>query len=185
VLAYVFWHVPRPGVPASDYESRLTAFHAGLRSGAVAGLGPTATVALAAIPWLDGAAGYEDWYLVEDFAALGTLNAAAVSGARQAPHAAAAAVSLTGVAGIMGHVCGTLLPARPEWAAWLSKPEGIAYDAFHAELSGALEGAPEACAWQRQMTLGPATEYCVLAAAEAALPWPARTWPVRTVIGTT
>jgi len=33
------------------------------------------------------------------------------------------------------------------------------------------------------MTLGPATEYCVLAAAPLPLPWPAvHSWPVRTVV---
>jgi len=181
VLAYVFWHVRAAHVGAADYEARLAAFHASLREDAPAGLGATATVALDAVPWLGGEAGYEDWYLVEDFAALGTLKAAAVSGARRAPHDAAAAVADRGVAGIMGHVCGgPLLPERPGWAAWLGKPAGVAYDAFHAELAGALAG--EGSAWQRQMTLGPATEYCVLAAAERALPWPAQAWPVRTVV---
>jgi hypothetical protein len=182
MLAYVFWHVPRPGVAPADYERRLAAFHAALEAGAVPGVGRTTTLALPAVPWLEGAAGYEDWYLVEGFAALGALNAAAVAGARRAPHDAAAAAALTGVAGIMGHVCGPLLPAEPAWAAWLSKPEGLAYDAFHADLATTLAGVPEACAWQRQMTLGPATEYCVLAARPAALPWPARGWPVRRVI---
>lgn len=181
MLAYVFWHVPAAAVAAADYEARLGAFHDRLRAGAPAGLGQTAAVALAEVPWLGGAAGYEDWYLVEDFAALGTLNAAAVSGARRAPHDAAAAAARAGVAGVMGHVAGPLLPARPGWAAWLGKPAGVAYDAFHAGLAGALGG--EASAWQRQMTLGPASEYCVLADAERELPWPLdRSWPLRTVV---
>ena len=182
MLAYVFWHVPRPGVPPSAYEARLARFHAGLRAAAPTGLACTLTLGLPAIPWLEGARGYEDWYLVEDFAALGTLNAAAVAGAAQGAHAAAAAVALVGVAGIVGHMCGPPLPAAPGWAAWLSKPEGLAYDVFHAELAATLGGAPEACAWQRQMTLGPASEYVVLGAAERELPWPARTWPVRAVV---
>jgi hypothetical protein len=181
VLAYVFWHVPAGDVAAADYEARLAAFHAGLRTEPPAGLGPTATVALAAIPWLGGARGYEDWYLVDDFAALGALNAAAVSGARRAPHDAAAAVARTGVAGLMGHVAGPLLPERLGWAAWLSKPAGLGYDAFHAELAAAL--APGGCAWQRQMTLGPATEYCVLADSECPLPRPPEhAWPLRAIV---
>jgi hypothetical protein len=181
VLAYVFWHVPAAAVGADDYEARLAAFHAALRAGADAWLGPTATVALPAVPWLGGAAGYEDWYLVEDFAALGALNAAAVAGERKAPHDAAAAAARAGVAGVMGHVAGPLLPAAPGWAAWLSKPAGTGYEEFHAELAAAL--GPDASAWQRQMTLGPATEYCVLAAAEQALPWPAaHAWPLRAVV---
>ena len=71
----------------------------------------------------------------------------------KAPHDAAAAAARAGVAGVMAHVAGPLLPARPGWAAWLRKPAGVAYDAFHAELADALDG--EASAWQRQMTLGP------------------------------
>ena len=181
VLAYVFWHVPSTDVTAGDYEQRLAAFHEKLRGARTAGLGPTATVALGDVPWLGGAAGYEDWYLVEDFAALGALNAAAVSGTRKAPHDAAAAAAHTGVAGVMGHVAGPLLPAAPGWAAWLSKPASRAYEPFHAELAAVLDG--DASAWQRQMTLGPASEYCVLAAAERELPWPVdRAWPLRTVV---
>jgi hypothetical protein len=181
VLAYVFWHVPAADVAAADYEARLAAFHAELRSGDPAWLGPTATFALAAVPWLGGSAGYEDWYVVEDFTALGTLNAAAVSGARKPPHDAAAAAARTGLGGVMGHVAGPALTAAPRWAAWLSKPAGAAYEAFHAELAAALP--PGASAWRRQMVLGPSTEYCVLAAAEAELPWPAaHAWPLRTVV---
>jgi hypothetical protein len=178
VLAYVFWHVPVPGVP--DYEDRLAAFHEALRGERPTGIGLTATVALGAIPWLDGAAGYEDWYLVEDFSTLGVLNAAAVSGGRRAPHDAAAEVAHRGVAGVMGHVAGPLLPERPGWAAWLSKPSGMPYDAFHAALWEALGN--DASAWQRQMTLGPATEYCVVAPVARELPWPAQSWPLRSVV---
>jgi hypothetical protein len=86
------------------------------------------------------------------------------------------------VAGVMGHVAGVPLPARIAWAAWASKPAGMAYGDAHAALSAALDGG-EASAWQRQMTLGPATEYCVLATAPVPLPWPAvHAWPVRTVV---
>jgi hypothetical protein len=180
VLAYVFWHLSAPDHDVADYEARLAAFHAVLRGERPHGLGLTATVALAAIPWLGGAAGYEDWYLVDDFAALAVLNAAAVSGGRRAPHDAAAAVAHGGIAGIMGHVSGPLLPERPGWAAWFGKPAGMEYDAFHAELWDAAGN--DACAWHRQMTLGPATEYCVLAPAERPLPWPAQSWAVRSVV---
>jgi hypothetical protein len=180
VLAYVFWHARASDVAADDYEARLAAFHASLREAPPAGLAATATVAVDAVPWLGGEAGYEDWYLVDDFAALGTLNDAAVSGRRKAPHDAAAAAADRGVAGIMGHVSGPLLPERPGWAAWLGKPPGMAYETFHAELADAL--GDDASAWQRQMTLGPAPEYCVLAPSERILPWPAQAWPVRSVV---
>ena len=117
-----------------------------------------------------------------DFGALGRLNEAAVSGSRRAPHDAAAAAAGAGTAGVMAHVAGPLLPARPAWAAWLEKPAGVAYPAFHAELAAALRGR-DASAWQRQMVLGPAAEYCVLAAEPLPLPWPpAHAWPLRPVV---
>ena len=180
MLAYVFWHVAAPGTAGAEYEERLAGFHAALRADPPPGLGLTATLGLDAIPWLGGAAGYEDWYLVDDFAALGVLNTAAVSGSRKAPHDEAAAAAHAGVAGLMGHVAGPLLPERPAWSAWLSKPTGMPYDAFHAALWEALGN--DASAWQRQMTLGPATEYCVLAPAPHELPWPAQAWAVRDVV---
>ena len=179
MLAYVFWHVPV--ADAAGYEDRLRAFHAALRADAPAGLGPTATFGLDAVPWFGGAAGYEDWYLVDDFAALGTLNAAAVSGAARAPHDAAAAAARAGVGGVMGHVGGPLLPPRLGWAAWLRKPAGMGYDAFHGELADAVGST--ASAWRRQMVLGPTTEYCVLAGAAQQLPRPAEhSWPLRLVV---
>lgn len=182
MVAYVFWHVPA-AVAAGGYEERLAAFHAALRADAPEGLGPTATFALDAVPWLGAAPGYEDWYLVDGFAALGTLNVAAVSGHSRQPHDAAAAVVGPGIAGVMGHLAGPLLPAPPRWAAWLAKPAGLAYRDFHEQLAAALPDG--ACAWQRQMVLGPAAEYCVLAGAPLELPWPvAHAWPLRVAVAT-
>jgi hypothetical protein len=81
----------------------------------------------------------------------------------------------------MGHVAGPLLAAPPAWAAWLAKPEGTTYVDWHAALA---ESAGEAAAvWQRQMVLGPAPEFCVLAPAALALPArPAHAWDLRTVV---
>jgi len=43
VLAYVFWHVRAAGVDAAEYEARLAAFHAALRT--VFGVAPAPVVA--------------------------------------------------------------------------------------------------------------------------------------------
>ena len=174
MLAYLFWHRPREGVDPERYEEALREFHSRLET-------ESACFRLGELPF-DPGPGYEDWYLVDGFPALGALNEAAVAGPRRAPHDAAAAWAGAGVAGVMGHVAGARLPARPGWAAWLAKPAGMPYGEAHAQLSVALDGAG-AAGWQRQMTLGPATEYCVLAAAPLPLPWPAvHAWPVRTVV---
>jgi hypothetical protein len=181
MLAYVFWHVAAPDAGRADYEGRLARFHAALRAAPPPGMGATATFGLHAVPWLEDRGGYEDWYLVDDFASLGTLNEAAVSGGRRAPHDAAAALAATGAAAVMGHVAGPLLTGPPAWAAWLAKPAGTAYADWHAALA---EAAGEAGAvWQRQMVLGPAPEFCVLAPAARALPaTPAHAWDLRPVV---
>ena len=166
-----------------DYEQRLAAFHAALRAAPSPGLGDTAVLGLGAVPWLGGARGYEDWYLVDGFPALGALNEAAV-----ARPAARAARRRRGVGGA---------PAwRASWATWRASRcrrvpagrrgspsrRGCPTARRTRELAGALAGTG-AAGWQRQMTLGPATEYCVLAAAPSPLPWPAvHAWPVRPVV---
>jgi hypothetical protein len=159
-LAYVFWHRPAAGVEAGDYEARLAEFHAALQSSSPPGFAGSCALRV-------GERAYEDWYLVADWAALGTLNRHAVSGSRQAPHAAAAAGSGDGSAGVYAPISATpaVPPVQPH-GAWLAKPPGMGYDEFHAALP---EGA---VAWQRQMTLGPAGEYTVRADAPLPLPWP-------------
>src|SRR3712207_2250850 len=92
MLAYVFWHRPAEDVAREEYEGRLRAFHERLE-------GPSACFRLAALPWkpLDG---YEDWYLVDDWAALGALNEAALDAVRRPGHDAAAAASAMGWGGV-------------------------------------------------------------------------------------
>ena len=172
MLAYVFWHRPAEGVEHAAYEAALAGFHAALAAAPMAGFGGSGTVVLPAAPWLagDGPA-YEDWYLVPDWAALGELNAHAVTGSRAAPHDAAAAQAAAGTAGVFAPLVDGSGPPLSAWRAWLAKPAGMAYRDFHAALEELLQ--PGAAAWQRQMTLGPAAEYAVAAPRPVALPWPA------------
>ena len=161
-LAYVFWHRPRKAVPAEDYEAYLEAFHE------VVGVESWFS-RLARTPWLDEPGWYEDWYLVDDWAALGTLNETAVRGTREVPHGRAAAAAADGIAGIYALRLG--VPAKPGWAGWLHKPRELAYERFESELRAAA--GETASLWQRQMTLGPTPEYAVLAPSAVELPWPA------------
>jgi hypothetical protein len=162
VLAYVFWHRPRDGVAAADYVASLEAFHE--RIGV-----PSWFTALERLPWTDDPGWYEDWYLVESWSGLGRLNEDAVSGTRRSPHDAAAQRAADGIAGIYALRAGR--PAPPAWAAWLSKPRDLAYEAFEPELRAAAGDASSL--WQRQMTLGPTPEFAVLGPSPALLPWPA------------
>jgi hypothetical protein len=182
VLAYVFWHRPGRAEDAGPYERALAGFHAALAAAPPPGFGGSCALALGDAPWLDGGGpAYEDWYLVPSWAALGELNVHAVSGPRARSHDEAAVRAGAGTAGIYARVAGRDEPPAHGWRAWLAKPAGMDYAAFHAALAAALpEGAS---AWQRQMTLGPAGEYAVSATESVELPWPAWTGAVRAVVG--
>lgn len=169
LLAYVFWHWKRPDVAASEYESRQRVFHTALASAPPAGFHGSFSVGLSGAPWAaDGADAYEDWYLVSDFAALGELNEAAVSASRAAPHDAAAAVVAGGTAGLYGLRLGTAL-REPRHAWWFGKPEGLSYPDLFGQLAPLVDRARGAL-WMRQMTLGPAREFCLHAADSVPLP---------------
>jgi hypothetical protein len=136
VLAYVFWHRPREDVDRDRYEDALRRFHASLEN-------TSATFRLDQLPFAEGVGGYEDWYLVDDWAALGELNAAAVDATHRGGHDAAAELVAEGWGGVYALVRGPAEP--PATALWRPKPPSD----------------PEVTLWQRQMVLGPAPEYCV------------------------
>ena len=167
MLAYVFWHVPRAGVAARDYEGLHEKFHEVLIQAAVPGFTGTRVFRLEAVPWLNVAGtGYEDWHLLDDSAALDRLNAAAVSSHRQLPHDRIAALAGEGTAGLYGLRLGELI--APTHAYWLSKPEGMSYAAFEKSLAPAIDAG--CCLWGRRMTLGPTPEFCLHAPAARDLP---------------
>ena len=80
-LAYVFWHWPPPESEPGTYETSLIRFHQALAQRKPEGFHRSFVFRLRGAPWAetDGPL-YEDWYLVEDFTALGLLNEGAVSG---------------------------------------------------------------------------------------------------------
>jgi hypothetical protein len=145
MLAYVFWH--RPIAEALDYDAALQAFLKALRNQPPAGFRECTSFRVDAPWWPDG---YEDWYLVDDWAALGTLNAEAPLLAEHAPVASMAAAGTAGVYRLL-HGESALDSAS---ARWCSKPAGTPYESWHA-------GLPARSAWQRQLVLGPAPEYCL------------------------
>lgn len=165
MLAYVFWHVPRTGIAARDYESAHRAFHDVLWESGIAGLLGLRVFRLAAIPWLGGKPGYEDWHLLENSAALDVLNGAAISQARQLPHDQIAAMAADGTAGLYALRLGSLNDVAE--AHWLSKPAGTSYRDFDASLKPHVDEG--GCLWGRRMTLGPTPEFCLQAPAERRL----------------
>jgi hypothetical protein len=164
MLAYTFWHWPRAGVAPADYERRQAAFHQALAEHPPPGFLGSSTAALTA-PW---ATGYEDWYRVEDYAALGALNEAAVSHARAASHDAAAALAEGGAGGLYALRAGEPVD-RPTHAHWFAKPAGMAHAGLIEALAPLMESHAGAL-WMRQLVLGPAPEFCLQATSLVQLP---------------
>jgi len=129
MLAYVFWHWP---VRDAGYEEALLEFHPALAANPSARVSRLARQAHRARPWLHVPRAYEDWYLVDDFAALGALNDAATSGPRRAPHDGIAALPAGAVAALYGWVGGVV--GRPRHAAFRSKPAGMSYASYRVDL---------------------------------------------------
>ena len=74
MIAYVFWHTPRSSIDGSDYEQGLEAFHSALAGRPSGGYCSSLSLRVGRLPWMGDATSYEDWYLVDDFTALGELN---------------------------------------------------------------------------------------------------------------
>jgi hypothetical protein len=144
MLAYVFWHRRAPQREPAEYEARLRAFHE--RIGV-----PSAAFRLDRLPFAGGGPGYEDWYLVDSWAALGELNARAVDARRRAFHDAVAGMAGEGWGGVYALARGD--PSPPTAVRWLDKPRGVAYETF-------LAGLRSPSVWLRQLVLGPAPEVC-------------------------
>jgi hypothetical protein len=160
MLAYVFWHWPLPIIVERDYTDRLVAFHQSLRDHAFPGFHSSHVFQIERASWgPPNQSLYEDWYMVENFAALEMLNQMAVAAINKAPHDQAALYAASGTAGLYQLSTGDTDPTHAQVACWFGKPTGMSYAAFFSlmrplviEYSGAL--------WQRQMTLGPTPEFC-------------------------
>ena len=153
MLGYLLWHQPADPAQSAKYEELLSRFHQALAESAPEGFRGSAAFALEP--------GYLDWYNVADFTALGMLNDAAVEGARKTPHDAVAGRTGTGTGGLY-----RLISGRPDLGAaavvtWLSKPAGMKYPDFLEQASSWVDPASMGF-WQRQLTLGPGQEFCLL-----------------------
>ena len=169
VLAYVFWHWKKPAIPSAEYEARLEQFQSALADQPPVGFARAYCCALAGAPWLNsGGSGYEDWYLVDKSAALDPLNDAAISASRLAAHDAAASAAAGGTAGLYRLRFGAS-QSVPRFAYWFAKPDGMSYRDLYDALQGTI-ATEHAALWGRQMTLGPAMEFCLHAPHRVTLP---------------
>src|SRR4051812_19334946 len=139
MLAYLFWHEPRPEVDVERYVARLKAFHRALADAPPPSFVASFSLRLDAAPW-EGGPRFEDWYLVEDWPALGTLNEAAVRAPREDAHDAIASLATNGAGGLYLLQHGTLDGPAP-WAGWVVKPQGEPHETFEPQLRAAVDAA--------------------------------------------
>jgi len=166
MLAYVFWHRPASGVPEEDYEQALRRFHGSLAHTPPSGLIGSTALRAAELPWLpsgdgDTAGGYEDWYLLESWNALGVLEVAAVSRGHETAHHEAARRAGPGTGAIYKQIEGHASPADARLAVWVGRPGGQS-DPTMADLLDDGLGPDAGSLWQRSLVLGPAPEFCLL-----------------------
>jgi hypothetical protein len=159
MLAYVFWHWPAPGVDIEKYVDHLVTFHRTLAENKPAGFRGSRVFRIRGASWLDTKTdAFEDWYLLDDSAALDVINHAAVSGPCEEPHNLVAREAAGGTAGLYSLRIGEADDAR--YAVWLAKPDGVSYADFFSTLEPLIKNA-QAALWGRQMTLGPTTEFVI------------------------
>jgi hypothetical protein len=159
VLAYVFWHAPAGPTAEPSYRADLLDFHASLANDPTEGFVGSSTVELTDASWLAGwGECFEDWYLVEDWAAVGALNHGAVAPAHLASHDRVAHRAGFGGGAIYALQSGEPAASYP-YGSWFSKPPGTSYAELWASLASATEA--DCAVWQRQLVLGPSPEFCL------------------------
>jgi hypothetical protein len=163
VLAYLLWHRQAEGVRPAAYEQAVEHFHRSLRARPPEGFAGSVCYRTQELPWLGGPGGYEDWYLVEDFAALGVLGEAALAHGHRTAHDEAARRAGRSAGGLY-HLLEGVAPLAAEEcvAVWVERLPGAV--APFAEMLGDGMDPARAALLRRQLVLGPAPEYCVLAA---------------------
>lgn len=161
MLAYVFWHWPRPDIERGQYLDHLAEFHRVLVANKPQGFQRSVVFSIENANWLNtNGEAFEEWYLLDDSAAMDPLNDAAVSGVCEEPHNRVARAAADGTGGLYRLRAGAGNLTDAKFATWLSKPNGVSYKDFYANLQS-LTSQPGVALWGRQMTLGPTTEFCI------------------------
>jgi hypothetical protein len=175
MLAYLTWHTPALGVDSGAYEQDLAAFHRSLAHVPPSGFAGSTTFRIARLPapgsedgWAQSeATAYEDWYLVDNWSSLGVLEEAAVSRGHFTRHQAVAERAAVALGGVYRLSEGHADLAQARIAAWVAPALDHAPPTV-ADLLGDGMDPARAGLWRRSLGLGPAPEYCLLAASPPA-----------------
>jgi len=175
MLAYLSWHRPASAAQRDAYEQALKRFHASLAHQPPSGFRGSASFRADELPWRgrqdvaddpdDGGAGYEDWYLVEDWAALGVLEEAAVARGHTSAHEHVAALAGEATGAVYRLVEGHANLHEARVAAWVVPARGLGRrgrPSLEALLGDGMDPNTGAL-WRRCLGLGLAPEYCLLA----------------------
>ena len=160
MLAYVFWHWPRPGIASDEYEDKQRAFHAALAARGPSSLLRSHSWRITGAPWTPVTVAWEDWYVLADSAGLDALNIAAISDPLGEEHNAAASLAAGGMAALYtpaGPRAGMPLSLEGRYTLWFHKPSDMRYSALYQRM-----GADLPRLWTRMMVLGPSPEFCLM-----------------------
>jgi hypothetical protein len=165
VLAYLSWHCPAPSIEPAVYEHALEQFHRSLAHRPPTGFRGSMAFRTRGLPGAPEVAGpaYEDWYLLEDWTAVGVLEEAAVSQGHVSVHDKLAARAHTATGAIYRLLEGHAELAGARLAVWVERPRGHERPSLEALLGDGLDSAAGSL-WRRCLGLGPAPELCLLAA---------------------
>ncbi len=160
MLAYLFWHWHEAQIEPQTYQEHLLHFHQALSAHRPDGFLSSRVFLLEQAPWVGrNEKTYEDWYIVENSAALDLLNEGAVSGFHREPHHQVAQWAAGGTGGLYRCHAGDLYALALHTTHWFAKPSGMTYETLYETLEPTVKQT-EGMLWQRHMVLGPAPEFC-------------------------
>jgi hypothetical protein len=167
VLAYLSWHRPAVDVDPAAYEQALVRLHRSLEHRPPSGFRGSAAFRSSELPWIapvpgGAGAGYEDWYLVDGWSALGVLEEAAVSRGHVTRHDAVAAMAGVSSGGVYRLSEGHPALGEARVSVWIARAPGHTPMRLGELLGDGMDRARSGL-WRRCLGLGPAPEHCLLA----------------------
>lgn len=167
MLGYLFWHAKAPSISAADYETQLSAFHASFQQLKPAGFMHSRVYRVPALPWMPATeAVYEDWYILENSAALDVINHAAIHNPHKGSHDSVARMVIGGLGGAYELRSGEI-DLIPEHVYWFGKPATVPKDVFQTDMQ-ALKA--NALFWGKYMVFGQTPSFCLQTAEPVEFP---------------